>query len=154
MTDQRLHAHWRWHHQTPEHEHTNRTARMEDWTPHTGARTDTEQRDEPHHKTNHDPAYPEGDEGIYQTKYAYTWHTGQIPPHISHCFIAIFYIIDTDRRFTRWTQVPTWILDSRQVSTSFSPLYYGCIRPYSQNSIQNLFTPIENLILSNHRLPV
>ena len=50
MTDQRPHTHWRWHHQAPEHEHTKRTVRMEDWAPHTEAQTNTEQQDEPQDK--------------------------------------------------------------------------------------------------------
>ena len=52
----------------------------------------------------------------------------------SHCFTPIIYLIDVDRGFVRQTQALTWILDSRQVSTSFSPLYYGCIKPCLYNS--------------------
>ena len=79
-----------------------RATPSKDRAPHTGALTDTERRDISHHKTNHDPAYPEGGKGISQAKYAYTCHTGQVPPCISHCFIPIIYIIEIDRRFIRW----------------------------------------------------
>ena len=50
-----------------------------------------------------------------RTKHTYTWHTRQIPPNPSQHFIAITHM---SRKFTRQMQVPTGILDNRQVSTS------------------------------------
>ena len=125
-TNQRPCAHQRWHHQAPEHEQHRKNSTHGRPCKHLTQQHGPTQSNEMNPKTNHDPAYPEGAKACPKTKHAYTWHTGQIPPSISHCFIAIIYI---DRRFTRQSQVPTWILDSRQVSTSFPLLHYGCIRP-------------------------
>ena len=101
-------------------------------------------------KTNHDPTYPEGDKAISQTEHTYTWYTGQIPPYTSHCFIAIIYITDTNRRITRWTEVPTvrgWpVFHSENISEFFQ------LQPWTPSAFFRLQLPLSSRDASEYFL--
>ena len=150
MTDQGPCTYWRWHHQTPRHEHTERTIHAEDQASHIEAQTNMEQRNEPQDKPR---PYTSRRRQRHTLEPNVHTHDTQDKYLQAHHNVSWWSLTWTESLPDRCRYRPGYLTAGKYPHLPHL-FHYGCIGPHSQNSIQNHHTPVKNFTSSNHRILV